>query len=606
MAKTIKPFVKKKWGSFEEMRNDLVSEGILQLEGGVSKNEQDNIVIADLYKVVEGAQNAKSSKDFFDATCHLSSFFEKINDESLKSVFVSTNLYVLLLNAVFRNTKFQQELTRVSEAEISLFGNEVDGLNIESKKFINAGISLAFFSIANGLSVLRDSNIIFLRKNLTDLVRYILRNSSGKNTFTNLCFKLESISSNNRYYYTDKFPINLDDKKLFNALRLARSVSGVSFLSLTINSALSSQFSKINETFNTDEFSLSKALLGIYGLIYRLEKSEESYYEGFSEVTTKSLRFFFEIFIRNNERILLFLLKKISADFQFQQDKKFSEVVLNKIKSSESLRGEIIYFAGENLKAYKGDIGEDGYEWSNKVFIASLRLLSVLSGINSAKDEKWMVSTAIHEFREWINDVHNILNKYSIEDDWALVQDFVDQETTEVEWKSTFFTPLEQIYVNDEADIGVGKKLFEKIIKTILGMLNTEGGVLIIGLIENPELIARKELAKNIIFKNGKTFFDVSSELKRLGKSLDQVRLQIFNSLKALTDNSPEKFNNLITLEPILLKDGQSSVTVIKIQIKKSEGYFYNVKKEGGAVTWISLTMRAQGQTVDVDIRDHI
>lgn len=176
----------------------------------------------------------------------------------------------------------------------------------------------------------------------------------------------------------------------------------------------------------------------------------------------------------------------------------------------------------------------------------------MLSGIHAAKDDRWKVSTAVYEYREWLNDVHNILNKYLIEDDWSIIADYVVQETAEIGWKSTFFTPLEQPYISEEIETSIGKKLFDKIIKTILGMLNTSGGTLIVGLIENPDSIVREDLAANIIYKNGKAFFDISNELKKSRKTVDGLRLQIINYLMRITDNSAEKFNDIITIEPVL------------------------------------------------------
>lgn len=600
--------VKKKWGSLEEMKKDLVTEVCLGSSriDDVPEKDLHDFIRSDLYKIVEDAQNAKTSKDFFNATCKLSSTLEKVEERHLKDILNSTNLYVLLLNAVFRNTFFQEKIIEVNEAEVAIFGKSADDLNFESKVFLNAGISLAFFSIATGLTILNESNIAFLRKNLTDIVKYILKISTTNKNFSKLCFKLESISWDNRFHYKDKFPVLLDDKILFDTLRVARSISGVSFLSLTINASLADKFSKIISTADNEDFSLSKSLSDLYGLIHKLEESKRSYYSGFSEKTTGLLETFFDVFVRNNERNQIFLLKKISSDFNHKDGKKFVQLVVEKMSKAELIRQDLVEFAQKNFSAFEGDIGEERYEWSNKIFIASLRLLSVLSGIHAAKDDRWKVSTAVYEYREWLNDVHNILNKYLIEDDWSIIADYVVQETAEIGWKSTFFTPLEQPYISEEIETSIGKKLFDKIIKTILGMLNTSGGTLIVGLIENPDSIVREDLAANIIYKNGKAFFDISNELKKSRKTVDGLRLQIINYLMRITDNSAEKFNDIITIEPVLLKDGDRSATIIKIGVKKTDKHFYNIKKEGETLLWISLTMRADGQTIDVDIRDYI
>ena len=94
-------------------------------------------------------------------------------------------------------------------------------------------------------------------------------------------------------------------------------------------------------------------------------------------------------------------------------------------------------------------------------------------------------------------------------------------------------------------------------------------------------------------------------ELEKKGKNLDQIRLQILDNLKSITQVSEEKFNGLFSLDPVLIRTESGTVTIIKISVQKAEKLVFNVKEEQGA-KWISLTKRAEGKTIDVDIRDYI
>ena len=136
-------------------------------------------------------------------------------------------------------------------------------------------------------------------------------------------------------------------------------------------------------------------------------------------------------------------------------------------------------------------------------------------------------------------------------------------------------------------------------------MLNTDGGTLIVGIVENPDAVKRLEVKEFLFEKNNITFFDVNYEFKKQGKTLDHVRLQILDNLKQITDSSADQFNNLIEFEPIILRNSEQVASIIKISIKKAGRLFLNVKKENNSV-WVSLTKRAQGQNVDVDVRKHI
>lgn len=557
-------------------------------------------------QILNSIKAAVTPKDFFDCACLLSSLVQGMNNDQRRELIYNTNSYVKILRAVFENKKLVEGINFICETEREASNwEEIDLLNVERKKFVKTGISLAFFPVAVVAEALTDKNIEFIRWILTSSVKNISSESAGENSFAEICFKLESISWNHKFNYTNAYVVKLDDSFLFGSMKFARAASGISFLSLTINSTLATQLSLQAEKTNTDEFGLSKSMNSIFGATYRIEEGIRSYHTGLTGVAREHLENYSKCFIRGNEFHLLFFIKQVCSAFQYQENRAFREILLEKINNAESLRIKITKYANENLKAYQGVIGVERSEWSNKVFITSLRLLSVLSGISIAKDDTWKCATAIYEYVRWIEDVHSILNKYSLEDDWSLISGYVRQETAEVEWKSTFFTPLEQECNDKETEAGISRKLFDKIVRTILAMINTSGGVIIVGLVENPEAVVRDEYKTKIINKENKAFFDVDYELKKERKTLDSVRLQIFEALKKITEQSAEKFNGLVSFQPVLLRDGNMTSTVVKIAVKSSEKQFFNCKRENNT-TWASLTMRAQGQTIDVDIRDYI
>lgn len=48
------------------------------------------------------------------------------------------------------------------------------------------------------------------------------------------------------------------------------------------------------------------------------------------------------------------------------------------------------------------------------------------------------------------------------------------------------------------------------------------------------------------------------------------------------------------------------TIMIIKISVQKALNPLFNVKEEQGTIIWISLTKRAEGKTIDVDIRDYL
>jgi hypothetical protein len=221
-------------------------------------------------------------------------------------------------------------------------------------------------------------------------------------------------------------------------------------------------------------------------------------------------------------------------------------------------------------------------------------------------DDRWKISTSIFELCRWITDSHQILNTHYIEDGLKSIRHLLIEENVTIEWKSSFLTPLQQEYTNEESEKKHTANVFKSLAKAILGMINTEGGSIVVGVVERPELILRDEVKRRLIKKSGKHFFDIEYELKNYGKSLDGIRLELFDVLKNMTEASADKFNDLVKFEPVILRGQLLSVTVVRVTVQKSPEHLYDIQKDSRDVLWIALTKRAQGQTLTVDARPYI
>ena len=603
----------KKWSSFVEMKDDLLKEGIIKLEERTSRKDgsegSENFFVSSILQIVKDAETGATPRDFFNCLCRLSALVENLEEHVLTRLLNSTNLYVLLLSAVFTNKSFSEKLIFVVKKEKEAHEKNIDSLNLEVKKFLNAGISLAFLPIALMLPALSKENIIFLRQHITKLIKLNLKDANDYDiSFANLCFKIESISRNRQYYHVDEFSVSLNREFLFSTLRVARSISGISLLSLTINTVLGEQFKKSVILMDSDKrFNLSGALNNIHGAVFRIEAGAQSYYNDVPSEKHTYLQNFFNTFVWNNEKDLTFFVKEVTAGFQYQSGKTFQEVILAKIAVAGDSKSRLSTFAKQNLSAFTGTLVGEEREWANKIFIVSIKSITALVEINSARDNDWKSSVAVRELTKWIREVNEILNLFylPLEDEFNLIAQFLKEENVKIEWKSTFLTPTEEVFINDKAELAKGKEIFIGIVKAVLGMLNTDGGVIVVGFVEHPDLIVRDDLLKHIVIKNGKSFFNIGYELNQKNKNLDQMRLQILDNLKSITQLSEEKFNNLFALEPILLRNSDKTITIIKISVQKVTTPIFNVREDQGT-TWISLTKRADGKTINVDIRDYI
>ena len=220
----------------------------------------------------------------------------------------------------------------------------------------------------------------------------------------------------------------------------------------------------------------------------------------------------------------------IQGHRQLQKD-----ALLKMVTNAKEVQASLCVYGKKHFKAFSGTVTEDDSEWSNKIFITCYKFIGTLIGISDAFDENWKFTVASKEAFEWVTNLHKILNKHDIDDDWEKITKYLNQETNKVEWKSTFFTPS-TVEKNSEKFAELSKKLFYGIAKTILAMINTEGGVILVGLVENPEQIVVDHIRKNILRKKSRSFFDVSQELEENAMDLDGIKRKMQDVLKREDD----------------------------------------------------------------------
>lgn len=386
---------------------------------------------------------------------------------------------------------------------------------------------------------------------------------------------------------------------------------------------LSFKNARLNNLFKgieRDKISGKFSNFNIYRLSYLIKKEIENESKTLKELTpmlnhSKFLTIFIESFKNDKNEENVFNLIGLTLK-EFKSKENFEDDLMRTIDTSKELIEEIKSYSTKNFKAFSGEITEDNYEWSNKIYINCCKLLGAIGGLSKAVDKKWVIDASIKEFVEWTSSIHKILNKYDIEDDWDKISKHLDQETNKVEWKTSFLTPT-QTNKNSPEYNEIGRKCFYGIIKTILGMINSDGGVIIIGIVEKPEEIIEKEIRDSLLNKNGKLFFNISNELLQNKLDLDGIKRKIQDYLKKETLTSVDTFNNLWNIQQINIKseDGSKEIYIYKIEVTKSNKPIFSVKLEKeldekdkvniykSENVWISLLKRADARTIYVDPR---
>lgn len=582
-------------------------------------------------KICDSLKKAKTAEDFLSAQFLSSDLFYNKEDNEINAILAEQdNFYILAIENVFDNPNFVDAVGKVLEQYKSFqknydykkegeFFDNFDKVEIRNKKLIFAAFTTSLIFFVNVFQNLSQESVIYTAERLKGCLKRFKNNFNPQYSLSEI-FTVISGVFNNKFYSRPTIPFNVKN------LEYCFKKQKISNYLISIVIKISFKNARLNNLFKTIEKSRLEGKFGLYSIhrLSNLINSElENEKKSINELllmldNSKNLIFFVESFKKDRNEENAFNLIGLTLS-KFEYSKTVENGLLSTIGSTEELTEKIKKYSIKNFKAFSGDITEDNYEWSNKVFINCSKLLGALRSLSAAVDKKWQIDASTKEFADWVCSIHKILNKYDIEDDWDKISKYLNQETNRVEWKSNFFTPT-QVKKDDLQYHDIAKKCFLKIIKTILGMINTDGGVIIVGIVEKPEEIMDTDIRNSLLQKNKKFLFNVSEELFNKKLDLDGIKRKIQDSLKTETLMSVDKFNDLWSIKQINIKseDGTREFSIYKIEVTKSDKSIFSVKLEKESKDsekiniykseniWVSLLKRADSRTIYVDPRKEL
>jgi len=555
-----------------------------------------------LERLIDLARQASNKSELYQLMYSISHLFERLDDQLLFSLAKENNLSLRMIENVFYNQVFNQAVLSL------LKKNEPEKLTANGI-IVKTGLKLSVFILANLIEHISQEDAKDIAKNfykiLSDLFHY--QEAKIKYTIENLCNELlaslgdkQNDDSENTEYYLDLERFYENSKM---SIGLVSSMLIISRSADSLKNAFKKFLRNKKDFENTEKrFSLSAGL-------DKINKATKKNLLLRKIIPVNKIKYF-DNFINNfdfrkNEVNAVYIIEMMTDGFSYQEGKTFLEIIIDKINSIDLLQEEINNYVKINLSAFSRQMNEADDDWSNKVYLISVKTLSALNAIKDAKDHHWIQNVFIYELFHWVDDIHKVLNKHDIEDDWHIIEPLVDQENNQVEWKSSFFTPTEQEFIDDKSEKQLQKKILSRIVKTIIAMMNTDGGTILVGLVENPQAIIRKDISTHLVVKNNLTFFDIDYEFKKKKKSLDHVKREIQDILFQETFQTAEKFNNLWSIVGLEIKADYKIAVIYKIDVRQSKKLIYNTKKEDEAF-WVTLTKRADGRTIKVDPRDYL
>ncbi len=582
------------------------------MDKGPKKFSPHEVNEDDIYEYIK---QAKTVDNFFTVQCLISNLFYKKDSKEINQLIdKKTNFYLHTFEDIVDNVYFLEALRKITEQFQVFKKNYAGGKNffedfkkteIKNKKIVFTALASSTAFLSNVLPSLNEKSLIYTANRLRIPIEKIREKFNYYYSFSEIFFALDSSFQDLPIL---KFPFEINNlDHLFRQQKISSRLA-----SLIIR--LSFRHVRLNSLFKTIERDKSYGKFSSLSL-YRIGRfiNEERYFEDYYIKKLGSLykenefiQYFIENFESDKNKKNAFNLIELTVD-TFKNRKTIETDFTNIINKASRIQEEVENYGLNNFKVFRGKITEDDFEWSNKIFVNCSRLFGSLGSISKAIDISWKINAGVREFSDWVGSIHKILNKYDIEDDWEKIAKYLDQETNRVEWKSTFFTPT-QINKDDKGYHSTGQNLFYKTVKTLLGMINTEGGAILIGLIENPQEIIVNTIKDNLMVKNNKIFFDVSTELLSSKMNLDVIKRKIQDILKKETSISYDFFNNLWNIQPIIIRsnDGHQEITIYKIEVFKSDKPIFSVRDEEGSNTWVSLIKRADARTIYVDPRRYL
>lgn len=596
----------------------------------INKVEEKNVknrvnldkIVKEIDDIVSSVKAVDDENGFFVYRCKIVRLLEELNENEIIELKQKTNSYITLFEVIFSNEFFNKTLLKILKDDRMYLEKkgahaltnkanmeEFNLLNLNEKIVINSALHLSSFLLAIFLEKLSHTEVSILRNKFVLALNNILKYQNQDFVLSDICFKFYDIITSPIYYKKVNFPFYIDGNFYYNNNQASKCLLGAMVLISSQHNSLKQKFKNVirkKEFRQNDQSGLygsinfSKELNNIYKLTTKIRGGIQWSMLSCSRIyKEKIFEKFVESFSKDNEKNTLYILNLMTSGFHFQEENTFGGVLINKIKAAKDLKLKMNEYAKNNFQAFSGHIDENNLDWSNKIYLITNKTLSTFETINEAKDDNWKIKVVIYELSVWVDEIHQVLNKYDIEDEWYKIEKLLKQEDFLVEWKSTFLTPTQQKFINEKIETENKKRILLIIINAMLGMINTDGGYILVGLIEKPELVEREDIKKNTILKNGVNFFNIDYEFKKNNINLDILKLRIIDLLSAETLLSQEKFNHLFSIEPIEIRNNYNLAIIYKIKVSKAEKLVFTKSKKIEN-SWV-LIKRANGKTIEIN-----
>jgi hypothetical protein len=551
------------------------------------------------------AKSVTSKEQLFDSLCYLANSLDEDKATQNDKLKIFQKGF-----EIFDNNSFIEHFKILLNYHRKL-SDDVDDRSfpaslINSAQFINTSLYYAFYIVADAATNFGVDGIEQIEKHFQKTINNLEHKLLNEFSVLEILHLLEETNFNAKYSFKKTYPLKFSDKNFYKTLTKARLLCGNYIVDLYFPILLSKRLTKIKlaKENSENEYNVTYAVNDLYRIVHRNEAlkkglSIEARNPNFT-VAMLDIKKFLVFFESKDAAKILYLLKLVIKDLELSEDRtiRFGDKILNKIQSAESIRKEIESYLMNNFSffpQYKGPA--DVKHWSYKSFLNTIKFLALLEVINKSTNSTWKISTFIKYFFDWVDDVYINVNYFVGVDDYDALRKLIkDGETDTIEFKSTLGLLTEKTHTKEHA-IKARQEIVEKICHTILAMANTNGGNIIIGVIEKPDKIIDDEIKSKIFRKEGWSFLDIEYSLMRDSETLDSRRRAIQDYLKNATDERIDLLDSLFRFSILKIYTGSNDrfIALLNIEVKKHDKKVYLRRLEGGNI-WITLPKRLNGR----------
>lgn len=297
---------------------------------------------------------------------------------------------------------------------------------------------------------------------------------------------------------------------------------------------------------------------------------------------------YYNLFEDKNLIIAEKIIEIICKDFVYIDGERtinyFDNQVWEKLQKTISMVTETEKIGKDLLSAFKNGSVIEQWEWSNKIYINTFKLLWIFRWVYKVTDRNYSLWVAKWAIKWWIKDLHEVIyshyHEIELNDDWETISSIIQQENKMNEWKEVFLLP--------------NWKIDEKIPETILAMMNSEGGYILIG---KPDKKNVADTPFQKIQRNGYVFVNAKKQLDEMSKNLDFIKRNIQDCLHKETKKNIHDLDDLWKLSELTIFDdtGNEEIQLFLIEVVKGTNIIPSVKNEN----WMTVKRRVNGRNED-------